>query len=879
MIPKIIHQIWIGPKEPPTIPMDTWKDKHPNFEYIRWNEEEFIKRDMKFECQNRIDSMEQWCGKADIIRLELLYKYGGVFLDADSLCIEPIDDLMDNNFLIYENEKVRKGLIANGIMGFTPKHPFIRKCINFIINNEVSQAKTGLLPWQITGPVLITNTYNGNKYDNIKILPSYYFLPIHNTGLEYKGHGKVYSHQLWGSTNFGNFDKSGVIPKQFFPDKKSVSILCLSYNTKAKYIKECLESIKNQIGNTSIELVWINDGSDELNTTLLKRMLDDFSKTTRFTKVVYSENDGNKGLGFSLNKGVELCTNEIIMRMDSDDIMVGNRIVKQLEFMNKNPECVLCGSQINMFKHINNKIVDCGKTNHPHLELDTFMKNTSNHWLMNHPTFCFRKKQILEVGNYNGSIHSMCEDFELILRVLKKYRKIYNMKDVLLYYRLHEDQLTYNGGKEGSRYWIEKRNELINDIIFNDISYLSPQRFDLMAKYLYIKSYDKKYNTKFFIDLYHKHLITFNNCYELPDMTSNEEIKKENINDYINNFNKLIDDMKINGYNEDYSIPIGVNNIIINGAHRLVTSYYYNIEPTIKKINMMGCDAYNFDFFKNRIDNPSLDDIYSDTMALEYIKHNKNIRSMILYPITNINQQLINMINQYGYIYYIKSVELNKKGVRNLIKEAYRGESWIGGMFPSDYSADEKKNLCFSKSNKTTILLIEMNDLNKLIELKEKCRMIYNIGKHSLHISDFTKDTFRIASSLLNENSIHFLNNGINDISDNTKRLLVDYFNKLDNNNEDYCLTSSLIMEMYGLRVAKDIDYLQKDDIKLNLKDVGIHDGIWEKYYGIHKDEIIYDPNNYFYLNGFKFATLDIIKKMKMNRGEPKDLQDLKLIG
>ena len=95
------------------------------------------------------------------------------------------------------------------------------------------------------------------------------------------------------------------------------------------------------------------------------------------------------------------------------------------------------------------------------------MKNTSNHWLMNHPTFCFRKREILEVGNYNGSIHSMCEDFELILRVLKKYGKIYNMKDVLLYYRLHEDQLTYNGGKEGSRYWTDKRNELISVILCN----------------------------------------------------------------------------------------------------------------------------------------------------------------------------------------------------------------------------------------------------------------------------------------------------------------------------------------------------------------------------------------------------------------------------
>ena len=73
--------------------------------------------------------------------------------------------------------------------------------------------------------------------------------------------------------------------------------------------------------------------------------------------VVYSENDGNKGLGYSLNKGVELCSNEIILRMDSDDIMIEDRIIKQLNFMKNNTDCVLCGTQINMFKHINNKLL------------------------------------------------------------------------------------------------------------------------------------------------------------------------------------------------------------------------------------------------------------------------------------------------------------------------------------------------------------------------------------------------------------------------------------------------------------------------------------------------------------------------------------------
>ena len=75
MIPKIIHQLWIGPKPAPTKFMDTWKDKNPDFEYIRWNEEEIKKRNLKLECVNRIDEMEEINGKADIIRWEILYEY------------------------------------------------------------------------------------------------------------------------------------------------------------------------------------------------------------------------------------------------------------------------------------------------------------------------------------------------------------------------------------------------------------------------------------------------------------------------------------------------------------------------------------------------------------------------------------------------------------------------------------------------------------------------------------------------------------------------------------------------------------------------------------------------------------------------------------
>ena len=134
MIPKIIHQIWIGPKSAPTKFMDSWREKNPEFTYIRWNEEEIKTRSLKLRCTKQINEMEEINGKADIIRWEILYQYGGVFIDADSICIEPIDDLLMKTkaFAGYEHEQLRPHLIATGTMGFPPYHPLVKKAIEWI---------------------------------------------------------------------------------------------------------------------------------------------------------------------------------------------------------------------------------------------------------------------------------------------------------------------------------------------------------------------------------------------------------------------------------------------------------------------------------------------------------------------------------------------------------------------------------------------------------------------------------------------------------------------------------------------------------------------------------------------------------------------------
>lgn len=489
MIPKIIHQIWIGPNPPPLTLMQTWKDKHPDFEYILWNEEEIVKRNLRTSLQHRIDEMESYCGKADILRLEILHKYGGIYLDADSICIEPIHELIKQGkcFATYENEIVRgagwtrgntdyndvlgntHALIANGTMAFSKDHPFLKKCIKWIENNIVSIKSTKRPPWRTTGPGLFTRIFYSQNWENITILPSYTFLPVHHSGVEYDGHGKIYAYQEWGSTKqtYGTLQAS-LLPSQYLAphNDRSVSLLIPSLNTNARFLRECFESIKSQRGHFNIEVVVVNDGSDDLHSTILERMLEVFQKTSRFTSIKYIKNETNKGLGYSLNKGLIECTNEIVLRMDTDDIMTQTRIQEQYDFITSNPECVLCGSQITLFRDTRNGKIKVGETHHPHMSLTEFKTKTSNHWLMNHPTFCMRKSKIIDLGNYNASLHSMCEDFELILRVLKKHDKIYNMPESLLYYRIHEGQVTHNGGNGGRDKWTQVRNKLINDLLY-----------------------------------------------------------------------------------------------------------------------------------------------------------------------------------------------------------------------------------------------------------------------------------------------------------------------------------------------------------------------------------------------------------------------------
>jgi len=227
-----------------------------------------------------------------------------------------------------------------------------------------------------------------------------------------------------------------------------VSLLIPSYNTKEEYLRSCINSIKEQTGSFGLEVVWINDCSNDINTNILVNLLDTIIRPLKNCKLVYERLEKNSGISFCLNHGVNLCSNELIFRFDSDDIMKYDRIEKQLNFMTSTPSCVMCGTNITAFKCVNRINSIIRDSVHKNILTWNEYKKNPQDWILNHPTLCFKKSAILNVGNYREDFRYPFEDLDLELRVLKYYGTVYNLTESLVFYRIHTGQVSNKNSEQ-----------------------------------------------------------------------------------------------------------------------------------------------------------------------------------------------------------------------------------------------------------------------------------------------------------------------------------------------------------------------------------------------------------------------------------------------
>ena len=215
-------------------------------------------------------------------------------------------------------------------------------------------------------------------------------------------------------------------------------LMSLYYKENPHYLDLALNSIFTQTVQPE-QVVLVIDGpiGDEL-----QRVVDEYAQQYSALEVYPQEK--NNGLSTALNIGLKKCRNEIVFRMDTDDICYPNRFERVIKEYEKDNGLEIVGSFATMIdeegKVIKGMIV-------PKLQQEIYRNVWTCPFI--HPTVSFKKSSLLRVGNYNPNSGPRQDDYELWFRCVENGLKCKNIDEPLLYYRFFKDSVARNNIRVG----------------------------------------------------------------------------------------------------------------------------------------------------------------------------------------------------------------------------------------------------------------------------------------------------------------------------------------------------------------------------------------------------------------------------------------------
>jgi len=126
LIPKKIHQIWLGSPLPDEFKSfcESWKTTHPGWEYKLWTDKDI--EELNLENKALYDAATNYGERSDIARYEILYRFGGLYIDTDFESIKPMD-ILHHMFDFYTGYPGWcEPILNNGLIASSPNHPLLR---------------------------------------------------------------------------------------------------------------------------------------------------------------------------------------------------------------------------------------------------------------------------------------------------------------------------------------------------------------------------------------------------------------------------------------------------------------------------------------------------------------------------------------------------------------------------------------------------------------------------------------------------------------------------------------------------------------------------------------------------------------------------------
>ena len=227
-------------------------------------------------------------------------------------------------------------------------------------------------------------------------------------------------------------NKSNVIAK----DKTGYSVLMsVYYKETAEHLRAAMDSIWNQTVKTD-DFVLVCDGP--LNQGL-DEVVDEMAEEHPELNVIRLEK--NSGLGNALNIGIRFCRNELVARMDSDDLSRPDRCERQLEVFCIDPDISICSGTVEEFTASVDEVETIRSLPKSHEEIIAFARKRNP---FNHPCVMYKKEAVEASGGYCDFY--LLEDYYLWIRMLQNGAKGYNIPEPLLWMRAGSEMYKRRSG-------------------------------------------------------------------------------------------------------------------------------------------------------------------------------------------------------------------------------------------------------------------------------------------------------------------------------------------------------------------------------------------------------------------------------------------------
>jgi len=255
-----------------------------------------------------------------------------------------------------------------------------------------------------------------------------------------------------------------------------ISVIMSVYDGE-KYLDESIQSILNQTFK-DFEFIIINDCSTDNSLYIIKQ----YAKNDK--RIVLIQNEENIGLTKSLNKGLKIAKGKYIARMDADDVALSERFNKQYNYLEKNKNVFLLGTSAMMIDEDGNRSIKITAiTQEKKIYSRLRKKNT-----IIHSSIMFRNDfELFYRENFKYA-----QDYDLYLRVLSEGKIIKNILEVLLYYRVCKNSISFSRmgtqiiySMVANKYYLERSKYgkdsyyELNDNFVYEIKFKNPYRKSL----------------------------------------------------------------------------------------------------------------------------------------------------------------------------------------------------------------------------------------------------------------------------------------------------------------------------------------------------------------------------------------------------------------